>query len=215
MTKNYTVNALGVPLYMLALFYSSVTISDQNLQYNANSNVIGDWLEEWSIANTRASSGNYILYHFTDRMYVVTSPLEWKPDDPNSSIDPIEVPKGFVTDFTSVPRIFWAAFPPDGAYGFPAVFHDYLYWTQAVTRKEADRIFKIMMDEFDVGKVSSTTIHVAVRAGGEFAWQKNKKDCLKGERRLLEQFPENQPNTKWKDWKLNSKVFGAPICSAQ
>jgi hypothetical protein len=35
------------------------------------------------------------------------------------------VPKGFVTDFASIPRPFWSIVPTWGKYGPPAVVHDY------------------------------------------------------------------------------------------
>ena len=50
--------------------------------------------------------------------YLVTWP------DPNTAI---RVPVGFVTDFASIPRVFWDWIPPTGAYGKAAVVHDYLY----------------------------------------------------------------------------------------
>lgn len=39
------------------------------------------------------------------------------------------VPKGFVTDFASVPEILQGLIPPTGRYGKAAVIHDYLYRT--------------------------------------------------------------------------------------
>lgn len=38
----------------------------------------------------------------------------------------IVVEKGFITDFASVPRIFWSIFPPFGTYTKSAVLHDRL-----------------------------------------------------------------------------------------
>lgn len=39
----------------------------------------------------------------------------------------IRVPEGFITDFASIPRVFWTCWPPTGMYGKAAVVHDYLY----------------------------------------------------------------------------------------
>lgn len=39
----------------------------------------------------------------------------------------IEVAAGFETDFASVPRLLWVAFPKWGTYGNVAVVHDWLY----------------------------------------------------------------------------------------
>ena len=209
------VRSVGIGFVLMTIVCIPVTTANDKVPYNEDTENVGVWLEVWGKANVKDSGGKFVLHHFTDRMYAVTSPLNWKPDDPKSDIQPIIVPKGFVTDFASVPRLFWAAYPPEGDYGFPAVFHDYLYWTQSVSRKEADRIFKIMMDEFEVGKISTATIHGVVRAAGGFAWLRNQKDCSKGERRLLARTPDDQPNTKWEDWKKENDVFGTQICQSQ
>ena len=55
--------------------------------------------------------------------------------------DTIRVPEKFMTDFASVPRLFWSIFPQWGRYGNAAVVHDFLYWAQSRRRAEADRIF--------------------------------------------------------------------------
>ena len=40
----------------------------------------------------------------------------------------IVVPKGFITDFASSPKILWPILPPRGEYGKAAVIHDYCYF---------------------------------------------------------------------------------------
>lgn len=50
----------------------------------------------------------------------------------------VTIPEGFVWDLSSVPRVFWALFPPDGDFEFAAFIHDYLYITKIMTRKQAD-----------------------------------------------------------------------------
>ena len=52
----------------------------------------------------------------------------------------IEVPKGFVTDFASVPRIPVAYLLAGGDFQAPATLHDYLYRHGIVTRAIADGI---------------------------------------------------------------------------
>jgi hypothetical protein len=44
----------------------------------------------------------------------------------DSSLTTITVPAGFVTDFASVPKLFWNLLPPTGRYGKAAVVHDVL-----------------------------------------------------------------------------------------
>lgn len=57
----------------------------------------------------------------------------------------IIVPKGFVTDFASIPRAFWIILPPTGPmYGKAAVVHDYMYVVgqhENYTKAQADRTF--------------------------------------------------------------------------
>lgn len=55
-----------------------------------------------------------VLNSFT--YYVTTKPSkEW-----------VTIPKGYLTDGASVPRLFWSLLPPWGKYGQAVVVHDYL-----------------------------------------------------------------------------------------
>ncbi len=58
-----------------------------------------------------------------------------------SSVEVVTVPKGFETDFASVPRLFWMLVPPDGKYTQAAVLHDFILSTNLYPQKKADRIF--------------------------------------------------------------------------
>lgn len=84
----------------------------------------------------------------------------------------LEIPSGFSTDFASVPRAFWGIFPPFGRYSVAAVAHDYLYSTQALSRKAADDVFLYLMKKHNVGFVSRTIMYFAVRIFGGIAWRK-------------------------------------------
>jgi hypothetical protein len=48
------------------------------------------------------------------------------------------IPKGFVTDFATVPQFLWALFPPLGEDKLAFVVHDYLY---TVGHSEQDRLY--------------------------------------------------------------------------
>src|SRR5262245_61834039 len=51
--------------------------------------------------------------------------------------DRIVVPKGFVTDFASIPQALWSlGLSPHGQYSRAAVIHDFLYWTQGCSRAQ-------------------------------------------------------------------------------
>ena len=63
----------------------------------------------------------------------------------------ITVPKGFVTDWASVPRILHSILPPRGRYSKAAVLHDYLYKTHyKKDRKVCDKLFLEAMGVLDV-----------------------------------------------------------------
>ena len=85
----------------------------------------------------------------------------------------ISVPKGFITDFASVPRFFW--FLPDWAtYSKAPVLHDWLYQQKITTRKEADDLFfESMMVDWRNHKSRYFVANMeywAVRLFGWLAW---------------------------------------------
>ena len=87
----------------------------------------------------------------------------------------ITIPKGFITDLTSVPRAFWWIFDRWGKYGFAAVVHDYLYWQQFhnIPKDRADKIFLRLMLISGVGARTANIIYQAVSKLGFKAWKEN------------------------------------------
>ncbi|AYV94403.1 DUF1353 domain-containing protein [Fusobacterium necrophorum] len=86
----------------------------------------------------------------------------------------ITVPKGFITDGASVPRIFWTLFPPQGKYTPAAIIHDFLYSEcndTGINRTLADRIFLHIMKELGVSFLKRTAMYRAVRNFGESSWK--------------------------------------------
>lgn len=86
----------------------------------------------------------------------------------------IKVPKGFITDLASVPRIFWSIFPPFGDYTAAAIVHDYLYSKEnntGINRTLADKIFLFIMKELGVCLFKRTAMYKAVRIFGEPSWK--------------------------------------------
>lgn len=84
----------------------------------------------------------------------------------------IIVPTGFVTDFASVPRMFWKIFPQWGKYGNAAVVHDYLYVNQTKKRKDADKIFLKAMEVSGVSLIVRNILYGAVRAFGWLSFKR-------------------------------------------
>lgn len=77
----------------------------------------------------------------------------------------LKVPKGFITDLASVPRVLWVFFPPYGKYTEAAVVHDYLYSKindTGINRELADKIFNHIMKELGVSFYKRNSMYRAV-----------------------------------------------------
>ena len=130
-------------------------------------------------------------------MYALTKPIGWKPEGELAGrLKPVEVPKGFVTDLTSIPRVFYSALRPDGEYAHAAVVHDYLYWQQETTREVADETLRQHMIDLKIDSRVVWIIYTAVRRFGESAWKTNGELKTKGEKRLLKTLP-TEPGITW------------------
>jgi len=79
----------------------------------------------------------------------------------------IEVPTGFMTDFASVPWMFWWLIPPTGRYGKACVIHDFMLKNAWATKKVADAIFYEAMLVLGVGKAKAYLMYTAVRIFGK------------------------------------------------
>lgn len=87
----------------------------------------------------------------------------------------ITVPKGFITDFASIPRQLWALFPPWQRYGAAAIIHDHEYWKNFLSREEADNVLREAMQVLGVDNATIVEIYTAVRAFGQGAWDHNRQ----------------------------------------
>ena len=91
----------------------------------------------------------------------------------------ISVPKGFVSDLASVPRMFWSLFPPFGKYTQASIIHDYLYSKQndtGINKILADKIFLFVMKECGVGTIKRNLMYQAVKMFGEASWKTKDKN---------------------------------------
>ena len=86
------------------------------------------------------------------------------------------IPAGFECDGASIPRAFWRIIGPpmDCHYIEEAIRHDWLYRSQVVSRKVADRAFFVWLDKKGL-HIRRYLIYTAVRLFGWIAWHKNKK----------------------------------------
>jgi hypothetical protein len=99
--------------------------------------------------------------------------------EPQTVVNKISVPAGFLTDFASIPRGLWNLLPPTGEYGKAAVIHDFLYTygkdsRGPVTKLYADQVFKRAMADLGVGVLRRNVMYAAVRIGGRGIWSKPK-----------------------------------------
>ena len=85
------------------------------------------------------------------------------------------VEKGFITDFASVPKVFWGFFPPDKNYAFAAVLHDWLYATKPFSRKKADKVFYRAMVLYDIDEKVCKLFYYIVRLFGYYRWKKARR----------------------------------------
>lgn len=171
-----------------------------------NDRTVEEWMDEWMDA-TGAFQGTLHVSRFAEPIWFLLKPITWRPNESQSQYKTVQVPVGFVTDFASIPRVFWSLLPPDGIYTYPAIIHDFLYWTQTVSREVADKIFKFSMEEFGVRTLTSKTIYTAVRVAGTTSWNRNATLKKNGEKRILKRFPDD-PMIRWDEWKTHPDVFG-------
>lgn len=78
----------------------------------------------------------------------------------------ISVPVGFVTDFTSVPRLFWPILAPTDRYAKAAVIHDFCYCSGLYSRKRADEIFREALIVLKIEPWKIWVLYTSVRMCG-------------------------------------------------
>jgi hypothetical protein len=102
--------------------------------------------------------------------WIVKQPTTYRVGVSNDSV---VIPIGFVTDFASIPPALQSIIQQNGPYQLPALVHDFLYWDQTCTRRQADQLLMLAMIEHKVKPIHRTAIYNAVRAAGQFAWEGN------------------------------------------
>ncbi len=146
------------------------------------------------------------MSRFTERLIV--SPLEdgktWVVLNPNfgyaighkQSGERVDVPRGFCTDFASVPAWLRGILPKWDTYGNASVIHDWLYWDQGKSvdptgrsfdlsnRRDCDRIMLEAMEVLEVPRLRRFAIHGALYLFGRFAWRSNQRLALSGHQKI-------------------------------
>ena len=140
------------------------------------------------------------------RTWVLLRPFGYDVGNEGSA-NTVEVRVGFMTDFASIPRLFWIVLPRWGKYGNAAVVHDWLYWSQNRSRSEADNIMLEAMGVLSVPTWQKYPIYWGVRAFGWIAWKRNQWDRSATFDRVLEQTQMKaieklgRPGLLWRAWR--------------
>lgn len=84
----------------------------------------------------------------------------------------ITVPKGFQSDWASVPRLFWRLVPPH-QYPRSSLGHDWLYAAEYFPRKKCDLFFFDALKEEGACWLRRWAMYRAVRLGGGVVWNRH------------------------------------------
>ena len=91
------------------------------------------------------------------------------------------IPEGFITDFSTVPRILWPIIPPHAKAMAPSILHDYMYvahpFSDRMSEKEerlfADNYFKMTLTQQGLPKWQVSAMYWAVRLFGKKRFKNN------------------------------------------
>jgi hypothetical protein len=129
------------------------------------------------------------------RTWVILEPFSYDVGFEGSG-DTIQVPVKFITDFASVPRLFWMFFPCWGKYGNAAVIHDYGYWTKQRPRAETDHIFLEGMEVLEVRLLTRYLLYWGVRLFGWWGWLQDARRRARRETMIAYRLPAKSTEKK-------------------
>ena len=93
-----------------------------------------------------------------------------------------KIPKGFVFDGFSNPRLFWRILP--SSYGprvlEPGCKHDFFYRTHDIPKDEADRLLEKDVIDNGLNKAAARCVYWGVKFGGRRAWRNGPSKPLIG-----------------------------------
>jgi hypothetical protein len=112
-----------------------------------------------------------IVQPISARQWKLIEPFEYHVGSEDSQ-EVIRVPVDFITDFASVPRLFWSILPPWGKYGKAAVIHDYCYRNGLYPRKRCDEIFLEGMTVLRVAAWKRYPMYYAVMVFGSSSYRR-------------------------------------------
>lgn len=117
-------------------------------------------------------------YKFQDNQFALAEPFKFTLP----GREPILVPRGFVTDYASIPAPLRRLF--HGKHDLPALIHDYLYWRQC-PQDAADGIFFEALNAMQLSPAKRDLMYTAVRDFGAKALRQNAQDRAAGLPRVI------------------------------
>ncbi len=104
--------------------------------------------------------------------------------------DKIKVPKGFRTNFASVPKFAQIIYSPyHPSYGKAAVLHDYLWSIQKYSKKYCDAVFYDAMISLKCPAKRREMFYQAVNLFGNAAWKNSQIEAIKKDPAIELQYP--------------------------
>jgi hypothetical protein len=97
------------------------------------------------------------------------------------SLGHISVPRGFITDLASIPRLLRPVLDQNDASRAPAVLHDYLYCGQFTSRAAADLLFLEALQRAGISRIKRYAMYAAVRTFGRSYWDARPNGLMPGE----------------------------------
>ena len=82
------------------------------------------------------------------------------------------IPKGFTTDFASVPQIFWGLLPAHCNAAMPSVIHDYTCQFAILPRPQCDAVFLELLKTSGMKKWQYNLMFMYVRVFGWVTYNK-------------------------------------------
>ena len=119
------------------------------------------------------------MYEFTEP-YIFPYKKTYKHND---VLAHYQIPKGFIFDGFSNPRLFWRVMP--SSFGprviLPGAEHDYFFRTHEITYNEANLFLKYRVMENGISENAAKTIYYFVDRFGHNAWRNGPDKPLVGE----------------------------------
>ena len=125
------------------------------------------FLDEMWVGLMTDSRGFELKNASGDQLWILEAPLEYV-----STLANVTVPKGFITDFASVPRLPFVYDVLANMAQRAAVVHDYLYSMGVVPRAIADKVLLEAMKISGVSWAKRNAIYLGVRIGGASHYKK-------------------------------------------